>query len=212
MSTIAPTPPMALPAEPTSSAPSIPIHGDKRTLFPSVPWETYRSLSEAIGEGEHVRLSYDGKDLEIMTVGNIHEMVKGLTGDVVDAVATGLDVDYVACGEATWDAPPGDSKLICPTTSMRGRSGSPGKRRRAARRTPTTIPVPIWRSKSTCPPLRTTGPQSTGTSPLLRCGDWSGWRKSLSSSSSRMAPMPRSRKADSCGSAPRMSCDGSKTG
>ncbi len=106
MSTITPTPPMGQPEEPTSSAPSIPIYGDKRMLFPGVPWETYRSLSEAIGESEHVRLTYDGKDLEILTVGNIHEMVKGLTTDILDAVAMGLDVDYVECGETTWDAPP----------------------------------------------------------------------------------------------------------
>ncbi len=106
MSTITPTPSMPLPEEPTSAAPFIAIHGDKRTLFPGVPWETYRTLSEAIGEGEHVRLAYDGKDLEILTVGNIHEMVKGLTGDVVHEVAAALDVDYVACGETTWDAPP----------------------------------------------------------------------------------------------------------
>jgi hypothetical protein len=34
-----------------------------------VGWQTYETLTEAIGEGQHVRLAYDGKDLEILTAG-----------------------------------------------------------------------------------------------------------------------------------------------
>ena len=209
MSTIAPTPPMVLPAEPPSSAPSLLSSGDKRTLFRGVPWETYRSLSEATGEGEHVRLAYDGKDLEIRTVGNIHEFIKEFAGIVVDAVATGLDVDFVACGETTWDAPPRGLQADLPTTSTPGRS-TPGKRRCAARRTLPTIPIPTWPSKSTCPLLRTTGPQFTGNSVLPRSGALSGSNGSSSSNSRLTRPMPRSRKAASCEFAPMMSCAGER--
>ena len=65
-------------------------------------WHTYNQLSEATGEGQPVRLIYDGKDLEIMVTGNVHERYKELLGMIVKAVTMGLDLDYVACGQTTW--------------------------------------------------------------------------------------------------------------
>jgi Uma2 family endonuclease len=67
-----------------------------------VDWQTYNRLSEATVEGQHVRLIYDGKDLEIMVTGNVHERYKELLSRIVNAVATGLDLDYVGCGQTTW--------------------------------------------------------------------------------------------------------------
>ena len=34
-------------------------------------------LDDAISAGQHIRLAYDGKDLEIMTTGRMHEDFKG---------------------------------------------------------------------------------------------------------------------------------------
>ena len=65
-------------------------------------WHTYNCLSEAIGEGEHVHLAYDGKDLEIVVTSNVHENLKELVNKIVNAVTSGLDIDYVSCGETTW--------------------------------------------------------------------------------------------------------------
>ena len=67
-------------------------------------WHAYHSLSEAAGEGQHVRLAYDGKDLEIMVTSNVHEYWKELLIKIVNAVTLGLDIDYVSCGETTWNA------------------------------------------------------------------------------------------------------------
>ena len=67
-------------------------------------WEAYRSLSAATTEGQRIRLAYDGRDLEIMTTGNVHENLKELLALIVQAVASWLRIAHVACGETTWDA------------------------------------------------------------------------------------------------------------
>jgi hypothetical protein len=37
-----------------------------------------------------------------MVTGNVHEILKGLIGQIVNAVAAGLDIDQVGCGKTTW--------------------------------------------------------------------------------------------------------------
>jgi Uma2 family endonuclease len=101
VSTIAPTEPMTMPAAPASASVLI-EGGDQRSLFPGVDWHTYRQLSEATGEGQPIRLIYDGKDLEIMVTGNVHERFKELLGMIVKAIAMGRDLDYLSCGQTTW--------------------------------------------------------------------------------------------------------------
>jgi len=104
MSTIAPTQALTIPAGPAFPLPLVPVHGDQRIVFRRVDWHAYHSLSEAAGEGQHVRLAYDGKDLEIMVTSNVHEYWKELLIKIVNAVTLGLDIDYVSCGETTWNA------------------------------------------------------------------------------------------------------------
>jgi Uma2 family endonuclease len=103
VSTITPTEPTTISAEAAPPAPfvSYPI-GDLRTVFRGVDWHTYNQLSQATGEGQHVHLIFDGKDLEIMVVGNIHERFKEWLGLIVRAVIMGRDLDCVGCGETTW--------------------------------------------------------------------------------------------------------------
>jgi hypothetical protein len=62
-----------------------------------VSWETDRSLSRAQGEGDHVRLAYDGRDLEIMTTGNVHENLRERLVLIVQAAASWLNIAHVAC-------------------------------------------------------------------------------------------------------------------
>ena len=104
MSTIAPTQALTIPGHPGSSLPLAPFQGDQRTVFHGVDWHTYHSLSEATGEGQHVRLAYDGKDLEIiMVTSNIHEHWKELLIKIVNALTSWLNIDCVSCGETTWN-------------------------------------------------------------------------------------------------------------
>ncbi len=103
MSTITPPEPMTMPAGPAPSSAFVVVQdGDQRTVFPGVDWHTYQQLSEATGESPPFRLIYDGKDLEIMVTGNIHERYKDWLGKIVNAVTMGLDLDYEACGQTTW--------------------------------------------------------------------------------------------------------------
>jgi len=76
--------------------------GEQRTVFRGVDWHTYDQLCQATGESGGIRLTYDGKDLEIMVVGYPDEIIKELLGAIVRAVATGLDLDSLPCGQTTW--------------------------------------------------------------------------------------------------------------
>jgi Uma2 family endonuclease len=82
-----------------------PIAGERRIVIRGVPWEIYDRLSDAVGEGQHVWLTYDGKDLEIMTTGNIHEYFKDFLGQFVSEVATELRIPHNPAGETTWKRP-----------------------------------------------------------------------------------------------------------
>ena len=103
MSTVTPTEPMTMPQAlaPSPAFASIQV-GDHRTVFRGVDWHTYNQLSNAVGEGKPVRLIYDGKDLEIMVTGHIHELYKEWLSSIVKAVTMGLDLDYMSCGQSTW--------------------------------------------------------------------------------------------------------------
>jgi Uma2 family endonuclease len=92
------TPPVAV----SPSQPPLAITGDERIVFRGVDWHTYSQLSESLGKNQRVHLLYDGRDLEIMVIGNAHEMLKDLISRIVTAVAMGLDVDCLGSGQATW--------------------------------------------------------------------------------------------------------------
>jgi Uma2 family endonuclease len=62
----------------------------------------YDVLDEAIGEGHPIRLAYDGKDLELMTISRLHEFYRELLSQFVTLLVEVLNVDRVTCGESTW--------------------------------------------------------------------------------------------------------------
>jgi len=65
-------------------------------------WDLYDRLSDAIGERQHVYLAYDGKDLEIMTKGPVHEDYRGLFGRLINALTYELAIPSSDLGETTW--------------------------------------------------------------------------------------------------------------
>jgi len=106
MSTIT-SPPPSLPVSPAQS-PDFrvsTITGEQRITLRGISWDLYDRLSDAIGEDQHVRLTYDGKDLEIMTTGYRHEGLKGLIGRLVNAVTFELDITCTDGGQTTWKRP-----------------------------------------------------------------------------------------------------------
>ena len=89
---------------PSPRAPEV-ILGEQRIVIRNVSWDLYDRLSDEIGEGQHVHLTYDGKDLEIMTTGRIHEDYKDFFGRLVIVLAFELRVRYRGAGETTWKRP-----------------------------------------------------------------------------------------------------------
>src|SRR5271165_6835623 len=103
VTTITSTVPVTTPSSPAPASAFVIVEGgDQRTVFRGVDWHSYNQLSLATGERGCIHLIYDGKDLEIMVLGYLHEHYRDLLAMIVNAVATGLDLDYVACGQTTW--------------------------------------------------------------------------------------------------------------
>jgi Uma2 family endonuclease len=104
MSTVTTPPRRATPPPPSPRAPEV-ILGEQRIVIRNVSWDLYDSLSDAIGERQHVYLAYDGKDLEIMTKGRIHEDYREVLGWFVKIVASELRIRSRGLGETTWKRP-----------------------------------------------------------------------------------------------------------
>ncbi len=100
MSAITSTPPMI-----SSSPPFLPMRSGQRIVFRGVSRAAYKSLSRAMSEGEHIRLAYDGKDLEIIVTSILHKNWKELLAKIVNAVTMWRRIPYVSNGEATWETP-----------------------------------------------------------------------------------------------------------
>lgn len=97
MSAIAPTHRSALPA--------VDVLGDTRFAILGATWDLYDRLTDAVGEGKNIRFAFDGKDLEVMTTGPLHEGFKDLLGSFVKEVAVELEIEYRGLGQTTWKRP-----------------------------------------------------------------------------------------------------------
>jgi Uma2 family endonuclease len=97
MSTITRQPPS--PAAPMETTP---VLDEERGVMRDVSWEFYDRISDAIGERSHIRVAYDGKDMEIMTLGPKHERSKEFLGPFVSEVCVGLTIDFEPMGSTTW--------------------------------------------------------------------------------------------------------------
>jgi Uma2 family endonuclease len=93
------------PTAASTRLPSTGIPAEQRIAIRDIPWDLYDRLSDAIGEGQNVHLAYDGKDLEIMTVGPTHEDTKENMGRFVNAVAFELRIRCRGLGQTTWKRP-----------------------------------------------------------------------------------------------------------
>jgi hypothetical protein len=87
---------------PLAPAETTRVRGEERVVALGVPWVIYDRLTDAMGEGSHIRIAYDGKDMEIMVVGPIHERRKELLSSFIEEVSVGLRINFQAFGQATW--------------------------------------------------------------------------------------------------------------
>jgi hypothetical protein len=67
-----------------------------------VSWDLYDRLTDAIGERSSIRVAFDGKDVEIMVVGPVHEGARRSLDMFISEVAEGLDLDFHPLGATTW--------------------------------------------------------------------------------------------------------------
>ena len=91
-----------------------PPRGELRQVF-RVGWDIYKAMCEGRGERSPVRLAYDGKDLEIMTIGYVHEHLRELLIHIITAVASWSGIRHMPCGQATWQSAPDQSDHEDPT-------------------------------------------------------------------------------------------------
>jgi len=90
-----PTPPSALRTSEVTP-------GERRILIRGLSWDLYDRLSDEIGEGQHIRLAFDGRDLEIMSPGFMHEGSRDLLSRLVSAVTVELAIPCRGGGQTTW--------------------------------------------------------------------------------------------------------------
>jgi Uma2 family endonuclease len=87
---------------PLAPAETTAVPGEERGVMRDVSWDFYDRLTDAIGEHSHIRVAYDGKDLEIMTLGPKHERSKEWLGEFIREVALGLNIAFEPMGSTTW--------------------------------------------------------------------------------------------------------------
>jgi Uma2 family endonuclease len=105
MSTIT-TPPKPIPVAPSATSRRVgTAAGEQRIAIRGLSWDLYDRLSDAIGEDQHVRLAYDGKDLEIMVTGIEHEDYQHLVTLFIEAVTTACRIRGRLAGQTTWKRP-----------------------------------------------------------------------------------------------------------
>ena len=75
---------------------------DTRVVIADVKWNDYVRLVDAVGEGENCRVAYDGKDVELMNVGPVHDSYSEILGLFVNLVAEELQIDLRGARSTTW--------------------------------------------------------------------------------------------------------------
>lgn len=82
-----------------------PTFHEPRICIPDVSFHVYETLVRGLPERTAVRVAYDGRDMEIMTAGPIHNDYAWLLDRCVTAVASAVDVPFRPMGQTTWIRP-----------------------------------------------------------------------------------------------------------
>ena len=78
---------------------------DHRVVIRGVDWPFYEQLVDSIPEGANLHVDYDGKDLEIMSLSPIHDVVKKTLARFVELTADELEIPCTGLGQTTWKRP-----------------------------------------------------------------------------------------------------------
>lgn len=77
------------------------LEGEQRIVIRNVGWEGYESLLAMIGDG-HGRLTFDGKDVELMSPSQDHEFDKNTLGILILTLAQELKFRCKGGASTTW--------------------------------------------------------------------------------------------------------------
>jgi Uma2 family endonuclease len=75
---------------------------DTRVVIHGVTWDAYENLMDALGERENCRVAFDGKDIEMMTLGPFHERQRSRLELFITFVAGELKIRSQPMGSTTW--------------------------------------------------------------------------------------------------------------
>jgi Uma2 family endonuclease len=75
---------------------------DTRVVFHNVTWEAYENVVSALGERDNCRVAFDGKDIEMMTLGPFHERQRSRLDWFIMIVAGELKIQSESMGSTTW--------------------------------------------------------------------------------------------------------------
>ena len=81
------------------------LGGETRIRFAGVGLDVYESLIRATPPRTMVRMAFDGKDLEIMVKGPVHDNYGRLLDRFITAIAAALGISHRGLGETTWIRP-----------------------------------------------------------------------------------------------------------
>jgi Uma2 family endonuclease len=78
---------------------------ETRIRIPDVGFHVYETLVRGVPPRTAIRLAYDGRDLEIMVKGPLHDNYGRLLDRFITAVAAELSIKLEGLGETTWIRP-----------------------------------------------------------------------------------------------------------
>lgn len=74
----------------------------QRFVLPRVTWEAYEQFLTALGDRPGLRLNYDGRNLEFMTISPLHEFIKRIVGQLIDMLCFELNIPKKSGGSFTF--------------------------------------------------------------------------------------------------------------
>jgi Uma2 family endonuclease len=78
---------------------------ERRVVFRNVSWPFYEALVDSIPQSSRIHVDFDGKDVEVMVKGWVHEGSNHLLGRFVEVVTEELEIPCKGLGETTWKRP-----------------------------------------------------------------------------------------------------------
>ena len=115
------------------------LGGETRIRFAGVGFDVYESLIRATPPRTAVRMAFDGKDLEIMVKGPVHDNYGRLLDRFITAIAAALGISHRGLGETTWIRPElergleADQCYVFDPAKLDSRERTPGPQRERRR-------------------------------------------------------------------------------